>query len=421
MAGAGFGGINAVRTLSRHRSFEITLVDQYSFHVFQPLLYQVALSVLNPEDVIFPVRSLFRSDPNVHFVSASVYGFDPKHGELRTSGGIFAYDYLIVACGSQSALPLDRKWRQNIFTLKTIEDAIRIRERVLQAFEQAETQAEIIKGSNGRSALTTFIVVGGGPTGVELAGELSSLFQNKLKRELKHIQAKDVRVVLLEASDRILPSYPQDVTQYICKSLRRLHVELRTQCRVEDIDSDGVLVNGEFIPAKTVIWTAGVKPCDLNAIMVDEFKATADDKGRIIVEKDLSLKSASNVFLIGDQAYVADRKLGDLPGLAPVAIQEGRHVARQILADHRGLPRQAFVYQDKGQLLVIGGGSAAGRIGGINIFGRPAWFIWALVHLYFLVGVKNRMFVLMSWLYTWLSRNTGSRLMGKTRSGYFEV
>lgn len=396
--GAGFAGLNAAKSLKKV-NVDITIIDKRNFHLFQPLLYQVAAAALNPSDIAYPIRSIFRFQENVdRILLAEVVGLDLDEKTVELEDGLeLGFDYLIVATGASHSYFGHEEWREFAPGLKTIEDALLIRRRALEAFEQAEKDP----GSSGK--WLTFVVVGGGPTGVELAGALIEIAVHSLSAEFRAIDPGATRVVLVEGADRVLPPYAPSLSASARDQLESLGVEVRTGDAVAAIDDSGVtLVSGERLDAGTVLWAAGVEASALGVML----GAPTDRAGRVTVEPDLSLPGRSNVFVAGDLAVVED-----VPGVAPAAMQMGRHVAETIEADLAGTDRSAFSYSDKGSLATIGRARAVADIRGLRFGGFLAWVAWMAIHIFYLIGFRNRMFVMAGWAWSYLTFKRGARII----------
>lgn len=414
IVGAGFGGLTAARSLAR-APVRITVLDRTNHHLFQPLLYQVAMAGLSPADIASPIRSILAHQKNVRVVLAEAEGVDleKKVVRLRDDPGEgdehweLAFDHLIVATGAQTAWFGHDDWSKHALGLKTLEDAIAVRERVLLAFERAEKERDPIE----RARLLTFVSIGGGPTGVEVAGSIAELARFVLARDFRNVDLAGTRVVLVEAGDRILASFDPKMSQSAVDQLRSLGVDVRTAKRVTTIDEKGVILDGsERIAAATVIWAAGVRA----APFTDAFKAAGlelDRAGRVKVEKDLTLPGHDHVFAIGDMAAYLDEHGQQLPGVSAVAMQQARYVARQIVRDLRGRPREPFVYRAKPTMATIGRSRAIAEVGRVRLSGFIAWLSWLLVHLWFLIGFRNRFVVMFSWFWSYVTYGRGARLI----------
>src|SRR5262245_32718691 len=402
--GGGFAGINCATALGNRRDVKVALIDRRNYHLFQPLLYQVAMAWLSPCDIATPIRGLMSQFDNVHVIHGEASGIDVGSRVVMTSAGAYAYDYLVLATGAQHAYFGQEQWEQHAPGLKTLEQATEIRRRVLSAFEQAECEPDV----NRRRALLTFVVVGGGPTGVELAGAIGEMTRYTLARDFRNIDPKLTRIVLIEAGPRILPSFDPQLSSRATSELERLGVQLWTNSAVTRINADGVFVGQEHLASATVLWAAGVQASPVGKTLHGE----TDRQGRVMVRADLSVPGYPEVLVIGDQAHFkAPYMERPLPGVASVAIQQGKHAARIICADLDGERRKEFRYLDKGQMATIGRRRAVMQKGGFRSAGVFAWFVWLLVHIYFLSGFKNRLFVLIQWSWSYLTFARGTRLI----------
>jgi NADH dehydrogenase len=415
VVGAGFAGINCVKRLGKRRDFEITVIDRRNHHLFQPLLYQVAMAGLSPADIAVPIRSLVSHLPNVRVVCASVDDIQlgtQGGGTVRAAHLEFPFDYLVLAAGAEHAYFGREEWEARAPGLKSLEQATEIRRRVLLAFEQAE----LTEGSSERRSALTFVVVGGGPTGVELAGALGEMSRFTLSRDFRSIDPKQTRIILIEGGPRILPSFSVETSARAARDLERLGVQVWTESLVTGIDEQGVDVGNERIAARTVLWAAGVSASPTGALL----PAERDRAGRVIVEPDLSIPNHPWVFVLGDQAHTKDAATGAaLPGVATVALQQGRFVADTLVADSRGEARRPFRYFDKGQMATIGRGHAVLESGKLRLGGVLAWLAWLLVHIYYLSGFRNRVVVLLEWAWSYLTFSRGARLIvSKTWRSY---
>jgi len=402
IVGGGFGGLNAAQAL-RRAPVRVTLIDRKNHHNFQPLLYQVASAALSPADIAVPIRAILRHNRNTVVVLSEVVGFDLDARKVRLDDGAeLAFDYLIVAAGARHSYFGHDAWEPLAPGLKTLEDAVEIRRRILFAYELAEKRA-----AEGRPpAPLSFVVIGAGPTGVELAGALVEIARHTLSRDFRHIDPGTARVVLLEGGPRVLPAYPPDLSRSAEEQLRRLGVEVRLNAMVTVVEPGLVRAGEEEIPAAVTLWAAGVAASPLGRLL-----APTDAGGRVPVEKDCSLPSHPNVFVIGDMASLHDAGGNLLPGVAPVAIQQGIAVAQNILGDLRGRPRRAFLYRDKGTLATIGRAAAVAQIGKLKFSGLPAWLVWVFVHLLWLIGFRNKLVVMIEWMWFYLSYQRGPRLI----------
>ena len=403
VVGAGFGGIACARSL-RHAPVSVTLIDRHNYHLFQPLLYQVATSGLAPSDIATPVREVFRDQRNARVLLGEVTGVDTAGRRVLVDGRPLAYDYLVLATGASHSYFGRDDWAPDAPGLKRIEDATEVRRRVLLAFERAEASDDEAE----RAALLTFLLVGGGPTGVELAGAIAELARFGMEQDFRHIDPRQARVVLVQSGPRILPSFPESLSAIATRSLESLGVEVRIDSRVTAIDAWGVRVGSETIPARTVLWAAGVVASPAAAWL----GAAADRAGRIEVGADLSVPGHPEVFAIGDTALANAWKGQPVPGLAPAAKQGGDYVAGVIAARVGGRAAPGpFVYRHQGSLATIGRKAAVADFGGIELSGAPAWWLWGLVHVFFLVGVRNRVSVVWDWFWAYLTFRSGTRLI----------
>ena len=406
IVGGGFGGIYAARHLAK-LPVDITVIDRENYHLFQPLLYQVATAALSAGDIASPIRSILRRFKNVRVVMGEVTGVDMEGKRVSLKeGGDYHYDYLVVAAGATGTYFGHNEWAKYAPGLKSIEDALDIRRRMLSAYETAERLAE---GSAERDAFLTFVCIGGGPTGVEMAGAIREIASQTLKGDFRSIDPTCSKVILIQSGDRILPDYPKDLSDSAYDQLKNMGVEIRLGKRVTDIDENGVHVGDDFIPAKTVVWGAGVQASPLGKAL----GAETDKGGRVLVNADCSVPGHQNVFVIGDLANYQHGGKDPLPGIAPVAIQQGVYLSKRI-GQLIGNPSEAavpFVYDDRGMLATIGRNSAVGIAKGVHVKGFIAWLMWLLIHIYFLIGFENRVLVMLSWAYSYLSYNRSARLI----------
>lgn len=409
IVGGGFGGLYAAQRLGR-APVEVTLVDRRNFHLFQPLLYQVATGGLSPADIASPLRAVLNRQRNTRVIQGEVVDFDLKRRRVVLRDGELPYDTLIVAAGAASHYFGRPEWERHAPPLKTVEDAIEVRRRILQAFEQAESETD----PDARRALLTFVVVGAGPTGVELAGAVGELAQHTLRRDFRSFDPTEARVILLEGAERVLPPYPPELSREAVRSLEKLGVEVRTGVQVTDIREDGVRLRSaegeESIRARTVLWAAGMRASPLGAILAGRAEAALDRGGRVVVEPDLTLPGYPEVYVIGDLACFAPDGEKPLPGVAPVAIQQGRFVAERIRRGRERAPAR-FRYRDKGSLAVIGRNAAVAAFGRWKLHGFCAWLTWTFIHLMYLVEFDNQAIVLFQWAWSYFTRNRGARLI----------
>jgi NADH dehydrogenase len=402
VVGAGFGGLRAARAL-RRAPVQVVLLDRNNYHLFQPLLYQVATAGLEPEQIAKPVRAILRGQKNFDFRMVEVSGVDFAQRRLETSAGPIPYDYVVLAPGGETNFFGLETMERHGLGLKDIPDAVAIRNHVLTCFEQAmlETDAE------RRRAKLTFIVVGGGPTGVEMAGALSELIRLVLVKDYPRLNIKDVRILLLEATDKLLAAMPERLREAAGRTLWRKYIEVRFSATVADFDGERVrLKSGEVIPAHTVIWAAGVRATALSG----RLGLPAGRQGRIPVEPTLQVSGHPEVYIIGDAAY-REANGEPLPMVAPVAIQMGESVARNIVRTLRGKPLEPFRYHDQGTLATIGRNAAVARVFGVNWSGFPAWVMWLVVHIIQLIGFRNKLFVLLNWAWDYFFYERAARLI----------
>jgi NADH dehydrogenase len=401
--GGGFAGLYAAKRLG-HAPVRVTVVDRRNHHLFQPMLYQVATAALDPSDIASPIRSVLRRKKNTEVLLAEATDVDVEQRLVRfTDGGCLGYDYLIVATGAHHSYFGHQEWETLAPGLKNLEDALEIRRRVLLAFELAERERDPIR----RHAYLTFVIVGGGPTGVETAGAVAEIRRYALRRDFRHIDPRDATVMLLEGGPRVLPSYPPELGEKAKHDLRRLGVEVRTETLVTDIQPDAVRAAGWTIPTRTVVWAAG----NMASPLLQSLDTRLDGVGRAIVEPDCTIPGHPEVFVLGDAAVFNHQEGGSLPGICPVAIQMGEYTARTIVGDLAGRPRRAFRYWDKGQLAVVGRGRAVADIGRFHFGGFIAWLTWIFVHIFFLIGFRNRVLVLIQWAWSYFTYGVGARII----------
>jgi NADH dehydrogenase len=401
--GGGFAGLNAAKVLAGRDEFHVTIIDQRNHHLFQPLLYQVATAGLSPADIAVPIRSIFSSAKNVAVHLAEVTAIDLKEKWIAGVDARLRFDYLVLACGSHHSYFGHPEWEEFAPGLKTLEQALEMRRRLLQAFEQAENEPDPAR----MQALLTFIVVGGGPTGVELAGAIADISRTVLLRDFRRIDPERARILLVEAGPRVLATFPPRLSAQAERDLARLGVEVRTGTMVTGIDREGVEAAGQRIPARTVFWAAGVQGARLSRTL----GVKLDRAGRIEVLPDLSIPGAPDVFAAGDIVHLALAGGGLLPGLAPAAIQTGGAAARNILASVQGRPRTPFHYRDKGLMATIGKHKAVAATGPLTLTGYVAWLAWLFVHVLYLIGFRNRVSVLAQWAWSYVFSKRGARLI----------
>lgn len=402
--GCGFAGLAAARMLAG-KPVAAIIVDRTNHHLFQPLLYQVATAGLAAPAIAAPIRHILREARNVTTLLAEVTSIDLALRKVHLDrGNELQYDYLIVAAGACHSYFGHEEWAPFAPSLKTLDDALDIRRRILLAFERAEREPS----PEARRAWLSFVVVGAGSTGVELAGTLAEIARETLRREFRHIDPMAARIILLEGSHRVLQSYPEDLSEKARQQLERLHLEIRTDSRVTGIDNHGVHLGGERLLARTVVWAAGIRASPIGCYL----DAEHDRDGRIRVQSDLSLPGHPEVFVVGDLANV-ESSGRPVPGVAPAAKQMGRHAARNLLRQIVGQPTRLFVYRDYGSLATIGRNAAVATFGRLRLWGKPAWLLWLCAHIYFLIGFRNRLVVMMDWAWVyWTSRRHARVVLG---------
>lgn len=410
VVGGGFGGLYAAQAMT-DSALEVVLVDKRNFHLFQPLLYQVATGGLSPADIAHPLRSVLKSRDNVSVVLAEAVDVDVERSTLKLVDGEIAYDSLVLALGAVNHYFGHEDWASHAPGLKSIEEATEIRSRILFAFEAAERETR----PDLRKAWLTFAVVGAGPTGVELAGAIGEIANYTLRNDFRAIRPSDARILLIEAGERVLPSYRPDLSARAASDLQSLGVTVHTKTSVQNIE-DGTLLlrrdsREERIAARTIVWAAGIRANPLAKTLADRVGGEVDRQGRIRVGADLSLQAAPNVFVIGDMARFENPDGSPLPGVAPVAMQQGAYVARRISARARGEETPAFRYRDRGSMATIGRSRAVADVGWIAFGGLPAWLAWLFVHLLYLVEFENRVLVLLQWAWSYVTWNRGARLI----------
>jgi NADH:ubiquinone reductase (H+-translocating) len=379
-------------------------VDRRNHHLFQPLLYQVASAALNPSDIASPIRSILGRQKNTSVVLGEAVSIDPRTRVVRFRRGTeMAYDYLIVATGATHSYFGNEEWEKWAPGLKTIEDALEIRRRVLLAFEAAEREEDAEK----RRQWLSFVVIGAGPTGVELAGAFAEIAFHAMRKDFRRIDPSQARITLLEGLPRVLPTYPEDLSAKARKQLEKLGVEVRTGELVSAVDGEGVTVGEDRYQARTVVWAAGVQASPLARCLGVEL----DKAGRVLVEKDLSVPGWPEIFIVGDLAASKQKDGSLVPGVAPAAIQMGRHTARTIVREIAGKDRPSFRYKDKGSLATIGRAAAVADFGRLRLGGWVAWLAWLFVHVFFLIGFRNRLFVISQWAWAYVTQKRGARLI----------
>jgi len=401
--GGGFGGIAAARALKR-APVRLTMVDRRNHHLFQPLLYQVATAALNPADIASPIRRILRRQRNASVILGEASSIDTRRKIVQLLDGEVAYDFLILASGATHSYFGHDEWLEPAPGLKTLEDAVEIRRRVLVAYEAAEREVDAAEVANWM----TFVIIGAGPTGVEMAGALAEISRRVLERDFRKIDPGKARIILIEAGPKVLPAMSRESSANARRQLERLGVEVITDSPVTAVDDRGVVHGGARLDSRTVIWAAGVAASPLGKTLGADVKL--DRAGRVIVNQDLSVPDAEGVFVIGDLASIkSDGKL--VPGLSPAAMQEGRHAAKNIVRLIRGEPTLPFHYRDKGTLATIGKAAAVADIAGLHLSGLVAWLMWLFVHIFFLIGFRNRFIVIVEWAWTYVRNDRGARLI----------
>jgi len=402
IVGSGFGGLEAAKKLAC-KNVQVTVIDRTNYHLFQPLLYQVATAALSPADIAAPVRAVLSKCRNVEVILAEVQSVDVDAKKVKTVDLDIDYDYLILATGARHSYFGHDEWEKLAPGLKSLEDAIELRRRILLAFEYAEK----ITDEAARRAALNFVIIGGGPTGVEMAGAIAEISRHTLAKDFRHIDPSQARVILIEGEPRLLAAYPEDLSASARKQLEDLGVEVRTGTRATKLSEAGVQVNGEFIPCRVKIWAAGN-----NASFVGKtLGAPVDRVGRVSVNDDLTIPGHPEVQVIGDLANFPHQTGQPLPGISPVAMQQGRHAARNVLAMTQGRKPQRFRYWDKGTMATIGRNKAVADLRFMHLSGLPAWLAWLFVHIVFLVGFRNRLIVLFQWAWAYLTFDKGARLI----------
>jgi NADH:quinone reductase (non-electrogenic) len=400
--GGGFGGLYAARALKRAPA-QIVLIDRRNHHVFQPLLYQVAMAALSPGDIASPIRWILRRQKNIEVLLAEARAIDVTSKRVMLTDGELSYDFLIVAAGATHAYFGHDDWPQRAPGLKTLDDALEMRRRVLLAFERAEREPN----AERRRALLTFVLVGGGPTGVELAGALAEISRHSLARDFRHFDPGSARILLIEAGPTVLSTFPLPLREAARRDLERLGVQVMTGAAVTDVRDGAVVVGGQRIEAATILWAAGVAASPLAATL----GARLDRAGRVFINPDLTIGGHQEVFVIGDLAVLAGDDGKPLPGVAQVAIQMGKHAAHNIMRALEGQPYRAFQYKNLGNMATIGRASAVAEFPSFTMKGLPAWLAWLFVHILNLIGFRNRLVVMVQWAWAYITYQRGIRLI----------
>jgi NADH dehydrogenase len=402
IVGGGFGGLNAARAL-RRAPVQVTLVDRRNHHVFQPLLYQVATASLSPSDIASPIRYVLRAQRNVQVLLSEARNIDLARRTVTLDAGEIAYDYLIVAGGARHSYFGHQEWETHAPGLKTLDDALEMRRKILLAFEEAERERD----RSLQQRLLTFVIIGGGPTGVELAGALAEIARHTLAHDFRSIDPSRARIILLEAGASILPTFPEKLRAAAHKSLERLGVEVRVNALVTNVQQYMVTVGDESIVARVILWAAGVSASKLGAML----GVPLDRAGRVIVQPDLSIPGHPEVFVVGDLAACLDERGWPLPGVAQVAIQQGRHAAHNVERHVAGRPLESFKYSDYGNMATIGRASAVGDLGWVWLSGWIGWVVWLFIHVMQLIGFRNRVLVMFQWAVSYLTYQRSARLI----------
>jgi NADH dehydrogenase len=402
IVGAGFGGLEAAKKLGKE-AVRVTVIDRTNHHLFQPLLYEVATAALSPADIAAPIRGILSDFLNTEVILAEVKSVDVAAKTVNIGDRKIGYDYLILATGARHSYFGHDEWEKLAPGLKSLEDAVEIRRRLLLAFEYAET----ITDQAAKAAAMTFVVIGGGPTGVEMAGAIAEISRYTLEKDFRHIDPASARVILVEGEQRVLSSFPEDLSVSAIKQLKQLGVEVRTGIHAKNLTDAGLEVGGEFIPCRVKVWAAG----NAASFVGKTIGVPVDKAGRVIVNDDLTIPGHTEVQVIGDLANFAHQGDRPLPGVSPVAMQQGRHAARNIAAMIDGRKPQRFRYWNKGSMATIGRNKAVADLNFIHLSGLPAWVVWLFIHIIFLVGYRNRIAVLIQWAWSYVSFNKGARLI----------
>ena len=402
VVGAGFGGLSAAKALSRMDA-EVIVIDRNNYHLFQPLLYQVATAGLSPADIASPIRSILRGQANTSVMLAKITGVEVERRRVLIGNDPVTYDFLVLATGARHAYFGHDEWERHAQGIKKIEDATALRRKILIAFEKAEIEADVEE----RRRLLNFVIVGGGPTGVEIAGALAELARKALAMDFRTIDPRQARIVLLHSGARLLPTFDERLSEAARRSLEMLGVEVRLNAAVTNCDELGVSVGTLLIESRTLIWAAGVRASQASKWLAAE----SDGVGRVKVLPDLSVPGHPQIFVIGDTAHVLDPGGDPLPGIAAVAKQQGAHIARVIEARLEGRAAPAFTYRDVGSMATIGRKRAIAELGRLRLSGAPAWLLWSIAHIYFLIGFRNRLAVVLNWAWSYVTFHRGTRLI----------
>ncbi|MCX7736624.1 MAG: NAD(P)/FAD-dependent oxidoreductase [Candidatus Kapabacteria bacterium] len=402
IVGAGFGGLKAAKSL-KNAKVDVILIDKTNHHLFQPLLYQVATSALSPGDIAIPIRTILRKNKNVHILMDEVLDVKLDERKVILNDGELNYDYLILAPGARHSYFGNSQWERIAPGLKSLKDALHIRETILSSFEKAER----FYSTSDRDKYLNFVIIGGGPTGVELAGAIAEIGKKTMLPDFPILKSDDINVFLIEANDRLLKSYSEDLSEYTLEALQRIGVKVLLKTKVTNITDDGVEIGKDFIETTNIFWAAGNESSSLNY----RLGVPLDNIGRVIVEKDMSIPGYPDVFVIGDAAYYIDDKGNQLPGIAPVAIQQAEYVSKIIKKRLSKNKRPPFKYFDKGSMATIGRAKAVANFGKIKFKGLIAWLLWTTVHIFFLINFRNRLRVLFEWFWYYLTNQPGARII----------
>tara|TARA_B100000401_G_scaffold34462_1_gene20589 strand:- start:597 stop:1856 length:1260 start_codon:yes stop_codon:yes gene_type:complete len=401
--GGGFGGLSFLKAARKSKN-NFTLIDQTNHHLFQPLLYQVATAVLSPSDITVPIRNLFKNDKNVNVVLDEVININQHNNSLELlSGNIINYDELLISVGSTYSYFGNDDWSIHSNGLKNLNDALDIRDNILKAFENAESE----KDNDKKLSYLNFVIIGGGPTGVELAGSIAELAYKNIKNEYRNFKIEDINVYLIEAGSAILPDYSKILSSKASKYLEKLGVNLKLNEKVLNIENNKVTTEKESYPTNNIIWAAGNKANSL----IEKLDTEVDKFGRVIVDSDFSIKNSNSIYVIGDAANYKNNNGDPLPGIAPVAIQQGKYMAKILTSDKPLRNNKIFRYRDKGMMATVGGFKAIGVIGKFQISGLLAWLFWSLIHLVYLIGYKSKFIVLIEWVFAYFLNKRGTRLI----------
>ena len=403
IVGAGFGGLEAAKKLGKEEAVRVTMIDRTNHHLFQPLLYEVATAALSPADIAAPIRGILSDFLNTEVILAEVKSVDVAAKTVNIGDREIAYDYLILATGARHSYFGHDEWEKLAPGLKSLEDAVEIRRRLLLAFEYAEK----ITDEAAKAAAMTFVVIGGGPTGVEMAGAIAEISRYTLEKDFRHIDPASAHVILVEGDPRVISSFPEDLSASALKQLKQLGVDVRVGVHAKNITEAGLEIGDEFIPCRVKIWAAG----NAASFVGKTIGVPVDKAGRVIVNEDLTIPGHSEVQVIGDLANFAHQGGKPLPGVSPVAMQQGRHAARNILGMIDGRKPQRFRYWNKGSMATIGRNKAVADLNFIHLSGLPAWMVWLFIHIIFLVGFRNRIAVLIQWAWSYITFNKGARLI----------